>query len=114
MTILMGIGEVEPLQLVIMLETPIMALKEVTMRMKGHTMWLTILKTCPIMKVANIATYEMILIVTSTVRIYGIGLMSVVLDTHIIQRTNPSIFIKGLQKSKTISSTNRLRIYGSR
>ena len=60
-----GMGKVEPLQSVIMLETLIMAPKEVTIRMKGHTMWPTILKTCPIIKVVNIAIYAMILIVSS-------------------------------------------------
>ena len=114
MNILPGMGEVEPLQSVIMLETPIMALKEVAIRMKGHTMWPTILKTCPIMKVANIATYETILIGTSMVRIYRIGLISTVLDAYINPRMNPSIFVKGSQKSKTILSTNRLQIYKRR
>ena len=107
-------GEVEPLQLVIMLETPIMASKEVAMKMKGHTMWPTILRICHIMKVANIVTYETILIVASVVKICRIGLMSVVLDTHMIQRMNPSTFVKGSQKFKTSPSTNRLRIYRSR
>ena len=88
-------GEVEPQQLVIMLETQIMAPKEVTMRTKGHTMWSKILRICPIMKVANIATYETILIVTSVVKTYRIRLMSVVLDVHMIQRMNPSTLVKG-------------------
>ena len=60
--------EVGPLKLVIVLETlitPIMAPKEITMRMKGHAMWQTILKTSPIIKVANIATNKTILIVGS-------------------------------------------------
>ena len=77
-------GEVEPLQLVIVLETPIAATKEVAMRMKGHIMWPTILSIYPIMKVANIATYEMILIVASMVKTCGIKLMSTVLNAHII------------------------------
>ena len=61
-----------------------MALKEVAMRMKGHTMWPTILRICPIMKVVNIATYETILIVASVVKTCRIGLMSAMLDTHMI------------------------------
>ena len=107
--------EVGSLQLAITLETLktlIMAPKEVTQ--KGHTMWPTTLKTCPIMKVANTATYETILIVASIVRIYDIKLISIALDAHIIQRTNPFIFVKGLLKSKIIPSINRLRIYRSR
>ena len=84
MNILLKMGEVEPLQLVIVLKTPIMALKEAAMRMKGHTMWPTTPKTYPTMKTANITTCETILIVASVVRICGIRLMSVVLDTHII------------------------------
>ena len=54
------------------------------MRMEGHTMRPTILKICPIMKVANIATYETILIVASMVKTCGIKLMSTVLNAHII------------------------------
>ena len=114
MNILLRVGEVGPLQSVIMLETPIMALKEVAMRMKGHTMWLTILKTYLITKATNTVTYQMTLIVTSMVRICGIELMSIVLHAHIIQKMNPTIFVKGSQKSKTILFTNKLWIYRSR
>ena len=85
-----------------------MAPKEVSMRMKGHAMWPKFLRICPIMKFTNIKTYETILIVTSMARICGIGLMSVALDAHIIQRTNPFIFVKGSWKSKIISSINIL------
>ena len=77
-------GEVEPLQSVIMLETLIMALKEAAMRMKGHIMWPTTPKTCPTMKTANVTTCETILIATSVVKICGIGLMSIVMDAHMI------------------------------
>ena len=96
MNILLKMGEVEPLQLVIVLKTPIMASKEVAMRMKGHTMWLTILKTYPITKATNTVTYKMTLIVASMIKICEIKLMSVVLHAHIIQKMNPTIFVKGL------------------
>ena len=89
--------EVGSLQLAITLKTlktPIIALKGVTG--KGHTMWPTTLKTYSIMKVANIATYETILTVASMVKICRIKLMSAMLDAYIIQRMNPSIFVKGL------------------
>ena len=78
MRILLEMGEAEPQQLVIVPETPIVALKEVTTRMKGHTMWLTILRIYPTAKIADIATYETILIVASVVKTCEIGLMSVV------------------------------------
>ena len=106
-------GEVEPPQLVIEQET-IMALKEVAVKMRDHTMWPTTPRICPIKKVANIMTYETILIVASMVKTCGIGLMSTVLDAHLIQRMNPFTFVKGLLKSKTILSINRLRIYRSK
>ena len=76
--------EDEPLRSVIMLETPIMAPKEVTMKMKGHTTCPKILRIYPIMKVAYIGTYDTILIVASVVKTCGIELMSVVMDTHTI------------------------------
>ena len=77
-------GKDEPLRSVIMLETPIMALKEAAMRMKGHIMWPTTPKTCPTMKTADVTTCETILIAASLVKICGIGLMSVVMDTLMI------------------------------
>ncbi len=67
-----------------MLETPTVAPKEVVMRMKGHTMWPTTLKTCPTVKAANITTCETILIMASVVRTCKIELMSAVLDAHMI------------------------------
>ena len=91
-----------------------MAPKEGSMRMKGHTMWPTILRINPTAKITNITTYETILIVASMVKTCGIGLMSAVLDAHLIQRMNPFTFVKGLQKSKTIPSTNRLQICRSK
>ena len=66
-------------------------------------MWLTTLKTCPIMKVVN----TVILTVACMVKICRIELMSAVLNAHIIERMNPSIFIKGSQKSKIILPINR-------
>ena len=95
MRIPLEMGEAEPQQLVIVPQTPIMALKEVATRMKDHTMWPTILRIYPTTKITNITTYEMILMVTSMVKTCGIRLMSVVLDARIIQRMNPSIFDKG-------------------
>ena len=80
MRIPLEMGEAEPQQLVIVPQILIVALKEVAVRMKGHMIWLTILKTYPITKAANTVTYEMTLIVTFVVRICGIGLMSAVLD----------------------------------
>ena len=61
-----------------------MALKEAAMRMKGHTMWPTTPKTCHTMKTADVTTCETILIAASVVKTCGIGLMSVVMDTHMI------------------------------
>ena len=107
-------GEAEPQQLVIMPQTPIVALKEVATRMKGHTTWPTILRICPTMKTADVTTYETTLIVASMVKTCGIRLMSAVLDARIIQMMSPSIFDKGSQKFKTILSTNRLRICRSK
>ena len=104
-------GEVKPPQSVTVLEITIMARKEVAVKMRGHTMWLTTPRICPIMRVANIMTYETILIVASVVKTCEIESMSVILDAHITKRMNPSTFTKGSQKSKTIMSINRLRIY---
>ena len=114
MRIPLEMGEAEPQQLVIVPQILIVALKEVATRMKGHTTWSTILRICPTMKTADVTTYETTLIVASMVKTCGIGLMSVVLGAHLIQRMNPFTFVKGLQKSKTIPSTNRLRICRSK
>ena len=77
-------------------------------------MWPKILRIYPTTKIANVTTYEMILIVASMVKTCRIRLMSTVLDARIIQRMNPSIFDKGSQKFKTILSTNKLQAYRNR
>ena len=90
----LGMDKVEHLRSFTMLEIPVMAPKEVTVRMKDHAMWSSILKITHIKEAINTVICKTTSIADSVDKIYMTRLMSVVLNMHIIWSTTLFISAK--------------------
>lgn len=108
----LGMDKAEHLRSVTMLEileTLVMNPKEVTVRMKDHAMWSSILKIVYTKEFVNTVICETTSTANSMAQIYVTGLMNATLNMHIIWSMTLSISAKCQQKFRITLSTNRLR-----